>query len=127
VSRHRRNRDWLARMGRVPKVAPPASCTRCFKGDVHRVVVVEGDASWQAAALVRFAGIDTDEAILMIEKRLNDSDMDPGVRHQATIRLCRGCAKLTDAPVISEATVSRVLTEGGRLRAVIQPHEEDVA
>jgi hypothetical protein len=120
VSRRRDGRKHpLGRLGQMPTVAPHHACIRCFKADTNRVFVVIGDAMFAAASLVAYAGIDAEEAINVIASIRGEQPITARAHHQ--IRLCRGCAKLTDAPVMSEATLDRVLAEGGQVRGVVQP------
>lgn len=113
-------KDPLSRLGDMPKIPPHDPCTRCFKGDINRGFVVYGDGEWTAAMIVRFVEIEADVAVEMAKLMRKETDTPFDERHLAVIRLCRGCARLTDAPVMAMDNIK----SGAAVTALIQPEDE---
>jgi hypothetical protein len=87
-----------------PKVAPYESCTACFKGDTTTAVQLEGEAEWQIAALMHWAGLAQDEAaatfLVCAEYTLGcEPGLVPSGRFACGFRLCRDCAARTTVEV----------------------------
>lgn len=113
--RRRRRRSPLSEFGRVPTgVHHP--CTRCFKPDTERGFVIDGDAAFTAATMIGYVGLDEDEAARMVARIWKQWGLEPDDRTQAQIRLCRGCAKLTNAPVRSLVSMN----PGAMVAAIVQ-------
>lgn len=120
-SRRRRRRHPLGEFGKLPALAPHHACIRCMKGDTERGFIVQGDAEFTAAAIHVYAGLSMDESlgvakVIFEEKGTDILDRTP----VSFIRLCRGCARTTGAPVYSIAT----LNGGGEFPGLVQDDDE---
>jgi hypothetical protein len=84
----------------TPKVAPLESCIACSDGDTRTVVLIEGEAEWHIAALMRLVGITQTEASGIFRAYFGcGPGMVPRVRVACSFRLCRDCADKTGARV----------------------------
>jgi hypothetical protein len=105
------------RKGPLGPLGQQEPCIRCFKPETNRGFMIEGDAEWTAAAISHYGNVPITEALGMVRDRYEAEGMDLADRDQTTVRLCRGCAALTDAPVYSLAR----LHGGAEVRGVVQP------
>jgi len=84
----------------TPKVAPTESCIACSKAETRTVVLVEGEAEWHIAALMRFVSLPQAEASGTFRAYFGcDPGIVPRVRVACAFRLCRDCADKTGARV----------------------------
>ena len=113
-------RDPLGSFGRPSNPNGQEMCTRCYKPETNRGFVIRGDAAWTIAAMHHFAGIPMEEAAAMVEDRYETEGWDLTERAQDIVALCRGCAKITGAPVHSMASIRA----GAEITGVVQPEEE---
>jgi hypothetical protein len=109
----------MGELGRIPDHELHEPCIRCWKPETKRGFVVKGELAWLAIALHKLAGVPEAEMVPLAEHIFDEQGItDPLERAIATVRLCRGCAKLTDAPVYALETIP-----GREIRAVVQPDE----
>jgi hypothetical protein len=114
--RRRRRRNPLGSFGpNQGNVQEP--CIRCFKPETNRGFMVDGDAEWTVAALHEFGGVPMNEALAMVQERYTAEGWTTDHREQTTVRLCRGCAEVTGAPVYALTS----LCDGAAVRGVVQP------
>jgi hypothetical protein len=92
-------------------------CIRCYKPETSRGFVIQGDAAWTIAAMHQFGGIPIKQATAMVQERYDAEGWEWTDRAQDIVVLCRGCAKITGAPVHSMAS----LQAGAEVTGVIQP------
>ena len=120
MSRSHGRRDPLSRFGKLPMDSE--ACLRCGKPDILRGFAVQGDLEFYAQSVAHFAGLTVAEmrrvgAMIWESKGLEPEEHLPT---PVLVPLCRGCARLTDAPVFSTADLS----SDREVRVFVQEEDE---